>query len=64
MTFDDFVMKLLHDPGFREAIKKNPSHALIKAGVKKPSPQLVEALKEFDWASANKVAEAFVIGFT
>ncbi|HJU65228.1 MAG TPA: Os1348 family NHLP clan protein [Gemmatimonadaceae bacterium] len=59
MDFQQLVTKILNDAGFRAAVQKDPEAALKQNGVANPSPQMVSALKNFDWNSARTVAQAF-----
>lgn len=61
VSFNHLVIKMLGDVKFRAALMKNPEKALrsIKA---KPTRQQVAALKGVDWASLEKVFNAFKSG--
>jgi hypothetical protein len=59
MTFQQFVDKMLKDKKFRTAVRLDPKQALIAAGMKKPTPQQVNALKKVNYGSLNRVASAF-----
>lgn len=58
VTFDELVGKALHDTKFRSSMIKNPRRALTGLGIK-PTDQMVKALKDLDYASLAKVANAF-----
>ncbi|HJR62256.1 MAG TPA: Os1348 family NHLP clan protein [Gemmatimonadaceae bacterium] len=59
MDFQTLVTKILNDGAFRMAVQQDPEAALKQNGVPNPSPQMVNALKNFDWKSARTVAQAF-----
>lgn len=61
MNFNHLVIKLLADPKFRAAVRKNPAAALKSARVKATKAQIA-ALKGVDWKSLAQVQTAFRAG--
>jgi hypothetical protein len=57
ISFNDLVEKLLHQPGFFEALKANPVKAL-KANGFKPTPPVIAALKALDYDAIQNVVIA------
>ena len=54
MSYDQIVFKTLSDPEFRKQLKEDPEAALKSAGIT-ATPELVEALKKFDWNQVHEV---------
>ena len=60
-NFNNLVLKMLADNKFRAAVEKNPAQALRSVGAKATKAQ-VASLKAVNWASLEKVQDAFRAG--
>ena len=58
MKFDSMVDKLMNDPSFRDGLRTDPEGTL-KAHNFDAHPEKVEALKNVDWSSLDKVRDSF-----
>jgi hypothetical protein len=58
LTFSELVKRVLNDAKFRDALRKDPAEALRQAGVD-ATREMIDALKAFNWNSAERVALAF-----
>jgi hypothetical protein len=58
MTLQQLINKVLNDPGFFSALKKDPAKALQGTG-EKLTPEQIKALKELNYKALEDVGSAF-----
>jgi hypothetical protein len=63
MTLQQLINKVLNDPAFFTALKKDPAKALQGTG-EKLTPEQIKALKEVNYKALEDVGAAFAGGGT
>jgi hypothetical protein len=58
MTLQQLVDRVLSDPKFWNALRKDPAKALRDAG-EKPTPEQIKALKEVNYKALQDIGAAF-----